>query len=105
MRGGGLWKGLRDKLPKDIVICDWHYKMTKLIFHHCGIQARRFSGAGCNVEKPKTIRNFSHYAAAHGAYGMIATTWSHVQRKEWDEVQRIINESGETFSKDFPDGK
>jgi hypothetical protein len=36
---------------------------------------------------------------------MIATTWWPVQGKEWDVVDKILRESGEAFSKDFPDAK
>lgn len=42
--------------------------------------------------------------AAPGAAGMMATLWYYVPRKEWDKTERIIRESGEAFSKDFPDG-
>ena len=99
-------KALRDKLPKDIVICDWHYKDDQANFPSLAtFRQEGFRALGATWEKPETISNFSHYAAAHGADGMIATTWSHVQRKEWDVVERIIRKSGETFGKDFPNGK
>ena len=102
----GYGKALRDKLPKDIVICDWHYADDQADFPSlAAFRQEGFRVLGSTWKMPKTIRNFSHYAAAHGAYGMIATTWFHVQRKEWDVVERIINESGVTFRKDFPDGK
>jgi len=97
---------LRKKIPKDILICDWHYSDKQSDFP--SISAFRnddFRVLGATWKKEKTIQNFSHYAARHGAAGMIATTWWHVQKKQWDKVDRIINFSGKTFLKDFPDAK
>jgi len=97
---------LRKKIPKDIVICDWHYNdkqrdfLTVSAFKNDG-----FRVLGATWKKEKTIQNFSYYAAHHGADGMIATTWFHVQRKEWDIVNNIIKVSGKIFLKDFPDAK
>jgi hypothetical protein len=64
-----------------------------------------FRVIGATWKKGRTIRNFSSFAAGHGASGMIATTWFHVQRREWDVVEKIIRTSGEVFLKDFPDGR
>jgi len=102
----GYGKPLRDKIPKDIVICDWHYFGKQSDFPSLNImQKEGFRVLGSTWKNEKTIRNFSQYAAQHNTYGMMATTWFHVQRKEWDVVKRIIKVSGETFSKDFPDEK
>jgi len=102
----GYGKPLRDKLPHDIVICDWHYADDQVDFPSVKVlKGEGFRVLGATWEQPNTIRNFSRYAAAHGADGMIATTWSLVQHKEWDVVERIIRESGEEFSRDFPDAK
>jgi hypothetical protein len=102
----GYGKTLRLKLPKDIVICDWHYFDEQADFPSlAAFHQEGFRVLGSTWEKPETIRNFSRYAAKHGSDGMIATMWFHLQRKEWDVVERIIRESGETFSKDFPDVK
>ena len=102
----GYGKVLRDQLPKDIVICDWQYHLEPNEFPSLGLLRREgFRVLGATWKKEKTIQNFSYYAAHHGADGMIATTWFHVQRKEWDVVDRIIKLSGQTFLKDFPDAK
>lgn len=99
----GYGKALRDKLPKDIVICNGSYWGDQLDFPSLSvIQKEGFRVIGVTFKKEKTIRNFSRYAAAHGGYGMLATTWSHVRKKEWDVVERIIRVSGEAFRKDFP---
>jgi len=103
-RTDGYGKVLRQQLPKDIVICDWHYSDDQEAYpSSAAFKAEGFRVLGATWKKEKTIRNFSRYAAQHGADGMIATTWFHVQRKEWDVVERIIRTSGRIFSKDFPD--
>lgn len=102
----GYGKVLRGKLPRDIVICDWHYVDDQKSFPSlAAMQQEGFRVIGAPWRKSKTIRNFSRYAAQHRAYGMMATTWFHVQYKEADVVEAIIRESGEVFSKDFPDAK
>ncbi|MEO0096419.1 MAG: family 20 glycosylhydrolase [candidate division WOR-3 bacterium] len=102
----GYGKQLRAKLPKDIVICDWHYNDEQEEFPSLtAFQKEGFRVIGVTWVKEKTIKNFSRYAAKHNAYGMMATTWGHVQKRNWDIVERIIKISGDTFSKDFADGK
>lgn len=112
-RGGGLNGGsvgyglkLLSELPKDIVICDWHYSdpqkdfPTLTAFREAG-----FRVLGATWKNTETIKNFSSYAAKHRARGMIATTWIHTQRRDWDIVDKIIEVSGDSFNKDFPDQK
>lgn len=102
----GYGKPLRVRLPHDIVICDWHYLDEQIEFPSVeALHKEGFQVLGATWEQSNTIRNFSHYAATHGAEGMIATTWSYVQRKKWDVVGSIIHESGVAFSKDFPDAR
>ncbi len=100
----GYGKELRARLPKDIVICVWHYQDDQEEFPSLSImQKEGFRVVGATWVKERTIRNFSNYASRHKAYGMIATTWWHVQKRNWDIVERIIKVSGETFLKYFPD--
>jgi len=102
----GYGKDLRAKLPKDIVICDWHYKDDQEDFPSLSVmQKEGFRVIGATWVNERTIKNFSKYASKHKAYGMMATTWWHVQKRNWDVVERIIKVSGENFLKDFPDGK
>lgn len=105
LHGGmpGYGKQLRMRLPKDIVICDWHYSGDQRDFPSlAAFRQEGFRVLGATWKNENTIRNFSRYAAKHGAEGMIATTWSYVQRKDWKVVDRIIKFSGKTFLKDFP---
>ena len=102
----GYGKALRDQLPRDIVLCDWHYADDQSDFPSLtALQNEGFRVLGSTWKKSKTIRAFSRYAAQHQAYGMIATTWIQVPSKEWDVTERVIRESGEAFSKDFPDNQ
>jgi len=102
----GYGRVLRHKIPKDIVICDWHYLDDQTEFPTlAAFRVDGFRVLGASWKNTKTIRNFSSYAAKHGAEGMIATTWWPVQGKEWDVVDQIIQVSGEAFRKDFPDAK
>lgn len=99
-------KEMRDKLPKDIVIGDWHYIEAQTSFPSLAtMQNEGFQVIGTTWKKDTTTNNFSRYAAQQGARGMMATTWFHVQRKEWAIVDQIIRDSGAIFSRDFPDAK
>jgi hypothetical protein len=102
----GYGKELRAKLPKDIVICDWHYNDDREDFPSLSImQKEGFRVIGATWAKEKTIKNFSKYASKSKAYGMMATTWWHVQKRNWDVVEKIIKVSGQYFLNDFPDEK
>jgi hypothetical protein len=102
----GYGKALRDKLPRDIVICDWHYRQNESEFPTmAAMQEEGFRVIGTTFKKEATISNFSEFASKHSAYGMMATSWFYVQRQQWDTVDRIIELSGEAFQKDFSDQK
>lgn len=102
----GYGKAIRDKLPKDIVICDWHYFDKQSAFPSLAIFKKEgFRVLGATWKKPETTYNFSHYAASQNADGMIATTWYHVPRQDWDILDSIIKVSGDAFKTDFPDAK
>lgn len=101
----GYGKTLRDKLPRDIVICDWHYRDEILDFPSLStLRQEGFNVIGATFQKEVTIKNFSKYAANNNANGMIATTWNVLTfQKDWDKVNRIIQFSGATFKRDFKD--
>lgn len=108
----GYGAQMRARLPKDIVICDWHYTDEQLEFPSIDVlRASGFRVLGATFRKLETVRNFSRYAAKHGADGMIATTWfipgseHNKVVNSWDEVTQIIRESGDAFKKDFPDAR
>jgi hypothetical protein len=101
LHGASGYASLRGRIPKDIVIVDWHYADDQSAFP----SASAFAESGHRVlgstwKKDKTIRNFSRYVAnmpAGAGEGMVATTWAHVPKKEWGIVDNIIEVSGEAF--------
>ena len=98
----GYGATLRGRIPKSIVICDWHYsgKMTEFptidAFKNEG-----FKVVGVTWKHRSFIERFTQYAIRNDADGMMASTWWHVQKKEWGIVDRIIIDSGLIFNKLF----
>lgn len=91
---------LLESLPPDLVVVDWHYFDSQANFPSSG----HFSAAGHRVmgatwKNAATTAAFSRYLAdrVERHSGMLATTWFHVQRREWDTVEDIIKTSGEAF--------
>jgi hypothetical protein len=108
----GYGKQLRDKLPREMVICDWHYSGESADFPSLSTLKREgFRVFGVTWRERNTTINFSRFAGMNGAEGMIASTWVVLNSEgkntvnSWEEVERIISESGAVFSKDFPDAK
>ncbi len=100
MHGIKGYSNIRNRIPKQIVICDWHYFDKQSVFP----SARTFAEAGFRVlgstrHRLETIRNFSRYVAdlPFGGEGMIATTWDLTQKRRWDTVDQVIQVSGEAF--------
>jgi len=88
----GYGKAMRDKLPKDIIIGDWHYDDIQKDFPSTAAFAKEgFTVMGAVWDNPITIKNFSAYADTHGARGMISTTWSYVQQRNWWEVNHLFS--------------
>lgn len=107
---------MRDSLPRNIVICDWHYKdykqklertiefPTTNLFAEMGFDVL---GAGWNV--PTLTGKFSRYVhdmKSPRVRGMIATTWSYTLKgatsnpnasDHYEAVDRIIGTSAESF--------
>jgi hypothetical protein len=70
----------RDKLPKNAVICDWHYdgKLKPDEFN----SLKLFADAGFTKViastwfNPQNIYNFAQAARMYGAWGLLQTTWA-----------------------------
>lgn len=94
------YSSILDDIPPNIVICDWQY-------YHVGKRfpslERLVAGGnpvlGATWKNKKNIRRFARFAVElePAALGMIATTWFHVQRREFGIVNEIIDYSGERF--------
>lgn len=101
LHGGmpGYGKALRDRLPRDIVICDWHYFDGQVDFPSLArMQAEGFRVIGATWKREATIRNLARYANAQGAYGLMATTWYNMDSpKHGSLVQWIARASGRFF--------
>ena len=100
LHGGavGYGKAVRDRLPRNIVICDWHYDDDQEEFPSLAkLQKEGFRVIAATWKKEKTIRNMSRFASRNRAYGMMATSWFYVQGGNWGMVDNIIHESGQAF--------
>lgn len=97
----GYGRPIRDALPRNIVLCDWHYHNGS--FSSLGkLKQEGFKVIGSSWKNLKSMEQFSRYAAMNGAYGMMATTWFHVSRREWGLVDDVLIQSGAVFLRDFP---
>lgn len=101
LHGGlpGYGKVLRDRLPRDIVICDWHYFDEQKEFPSLArLQSEGFRVIAATWKQEETIRNFARYARDKGAYGLMATTWYNMDApKAGPLVQWILRASGRFF--------
>ena len=98
--GNEEFASLIDDIPKDIVICDWHYFDNQREFSTSEFFIEKgFKTIGASWKKEKTIKNFSNYLSKFddSKKGMMATTWFHVQRKEWEIVFNTMQTSSEYF--------
>ena len=94
----GYGQQLRKQLPKDITILDWHYWDKQTHFPTLStLQAEGFQVMATTWKSEETTKNFYNYAKKNGASGFIATSWFHVQRKEWDLVDLIMKNSSKYY--------
>ena len=100
LHGNADYIAIRPKIPKDIVICDWHYSDKQKDFP----SSKLFSELGHKVlgatwDKEETIKNFSRYIAnlPKNGEGMIATSWYSVKDKGWGTIEEIAAKSAEAF--------
>jgi len=66
-----------DELPKDLIICDWHYSPT----HDNDASLRYweehgFRALGCPWYEPLNVWDWGRQVKEHGALGYLGTTWS-----------------------------
>lgn len=115
INGDKAYAQLRKEIPKDIVICDWHYrdfpknegKNLKFpsirAFAHEG-----FEVLGATFRDPHVTRQFAAYTASldnPNVKGMMATTWSFLrkgaqngrQSDNYESFDNLIHYSAEAF--------
>ncbi|MGI9308855.1 MAG: family 20 glycosylhydrolase [Gammaproteobacteria bacterium] len=97
--GDSSYAALRKQLPKELLICDWHYRDMNNFPSAAMFVAEGFDVLGVTWKKEETVRSFSRYISELGpqADGMIATIWFHLRRREWKLVTRIIRISGDAY--------
>ncbi|HUM40481.1 MAG TPA: family 20 glycosylhydrolase [Nitrospira sp.] len=94
----GYGKPLRQQLPRDIVMCEWHYGEEAVQFPSIAVmQGEGFRVIGATWKREVTTRNFIRYALSRHVYGLMATTGTHVQQNDSDLVSWIIQASGALF--------
>ncbi len=95
----GYYK-LRDKLPKDIVMCVWHYRGNEKNFPTALTLANDgYKVLGATWKFPQTTKNYANYIyyLPMNALGMIATTWYGLSGKRKELINEIIEFSGKAF--------
>jgi hypothetical protein len=100
LHGNADYIAIRPKIPKDIVICDWHYSDKQKDFPSSKLFAELgHKVLGSTRYKEKTIKNFSRYIAnlPENGEGMIATSWYSVKNKGWGSTEEIAAKSAEAF--------
>ena len=83
-----------DRLPRDIIICDWQYwdktkgkdgKDWPTISYFA---EKGFSVAGCPWMNYKAMRPMADHIAKAGAFGYILTTWHHLRGSDWENMYK-----------------
>lgn len=101
LHGNQAYAQLIDEIPKDIVICDWHYWDNQKEFPSVDFFTEHgFKVVGATWRKTNTIKNFSKYVYKRRnkkAIGMMATTWWTIRRGEKEIVDKTVKESSEYF--------
>ncbi|HEY3266274.1 MAG TPA: glycoside hydrolase family 20 zincin-like fold domain-containing protein [Armatimonadota bacterium] len=68
---------MRQGLPKDTIICDWHYwSVTPQSKSVPTLRKDGFPVVGCTWFERDNIRNFARLLAANKSLGLIQTTWA-----------------------------
>ncbi|MDN3515535.1 MAG: family 20 glycosylhydrolase [Candidatus Brocadia sp.] len=90
-------------IPKDIILCDWHYFGKSAEFPtYTYLQKQGFTVWGAVWKEPKTIKDFSAYVAkyARKGEGMIATTWWPFVIQDRETIDLILETSSKAFFKE-----
>ncbi len=98
LHGWGDYPSIRAKLPKSIVMVDWHYSEKQDCFPSLKLlQEAGYRTLGSTWDRESTTDRFSRYAAASGAPGMVQTLWNYVQRRRWAETDAMIAYAGAKY--------
>ena len=99
LHGNMAYAALRAELPRDIVICDWHYRDEVDFASLQAFVDEGYPVLGATWKAASSTRAFSRAAAAMEPRpaGMMATSWWHLRRRDWQTMDSIIADSGEAF--------
>lgn len=99
--GTDKFVSLLSKLPKDIVIADWHYENNATDYpSYDFFKSYGFEVWGATWHEKNNIESFPRYIlgrAGHGE-GMIATTWQFCAEKYRDYVMNFVSLSGKAYA-------
>ncbi len=90
-----------DRLPRDIVMCDWHFEPAREFPTIRYLQDVGFDTLGCSGF-PVNTALFTRYALAHRTrhfLGMMVTAWHTIDRGNQATLTRIIRQNGRTLAR------
>jgi hypothetical protein len=96
------YASLIDQLPRDIILCDWHYTRNPGYFpSYKYLQDKGYTTWGAVWKEPSTIHAFATYIAKWGRKneGLIATTWWPFVIQDNDTINHILEDVAATFSR------
>lgn len=97
------YAALIKSIPKDVILCDWHYSGKSSEFPtYTYLQKQGFTVWGAVWKDPKNINAFSAYVAkyAQKGEGMIATTWWPFVIQDIKTIDLILETSSKAFFKE-----
>lgn len=100
VNGSNGFAAIANMLPKDIILCDWHYSSKGPDFpSYTDFQKKGFTVWGATWKDSDTINAFSQYVAKYARKneGMIATTWWPFVAQEKDVIEKILETSSKGF--------
>ncbi len=101
--GGGVdrFSSALPLLPKDIVICDWHYEPAREFPTLTHFQRNGFKTIACPKHELNSFL-FTDYAFRHsaggGLMGMMGTTWCHINRENFRILRDTVKKNAFFFA-------
>ena len=82
-----------EKLPRDIIICDWEYENGTNVCNKAWptmryLKEKGFDVVGCPWENMRAAQTMGAALSEMGALGLLQTTWHHLDGKNWTLMYR-----------------
>lgn len=100
LHGSNGYAALRTKIPRDIIVCDWHYYDKQTDFPSALAFAKQGNRVlGATWKRKETIINFSRYVKnlPTNGEGMIATVWGLALKEEMGPLLEVMEYSAWAF--------